>query len=492
MTEKRFLGVYPIGMGMRAEVLNTAARRNVFLSPDALEMILSNSDPMSFINTVLTAMSNNSMWVDKKDIMEFIAGDSVIEEPRKVITPKNKKQADISIISGTDVTGDSTCEGKINDFAGYFKNRFYTLKKIIEKKRDFGAAMPIERAITMDRDTKIIGMIYDKKDTKNGHVTLSLEDETGTCTVLISKDSPNIKEIFVNDEVIGVAGKGTMRGDLYIANEIIRPDIPAGNVWIPSDSVASIAFLSDVHVGSSTFLEPQWKKMIGWLKENSYKTDLDYLVFPGDVVDGIGIFPGQEDELSINDIYKQYETFAEYLKEIPDHIKMIVQPGNHDAVRLAEPQPALNEIFTKSFDSNVILTGNPVSLNVEGRTVLTYHGKSIDDWVANVQQLTYDDPINIMKEMLVRRHLSPMYGGKTAMAPEKKDYLAIEKVPDIFVTGHIHGAGKMDHKGIKIVNASAWQDQTEYQKMHNFNPNPAIMPVVHLGTGTTRMMNFMD
>ena len=476
---------------MREEILTAVARKNMFLSPDALEMILSNSDPMTFTNTVLTAMSQNYIWISKKDIMDFIVGDKTISEPRTPITVKNKRNSDLSVIDGTDVTGDSTCEGKINDFATYFKNRFGTLKRMIEKRRDFGSPLPIAKALSMDRETRIIGMIYEKKETKNGHVTLSLEDESGTCTVLISKDSPNIKEMFVNDEVIGIVGKATMRGNLYIANEIVRPDIPAGNVWIPSDSCASVAFLSDVHVGSSTFLESQWKKMVAWLKENSYDMDLDYIVFPGDVVDGIGIFPGQEEELRITDIYKQYEMFAEYLKEIPDHIKMVVQPGNHDAVRLAEPQPALNEIFTGSFDSNVILTGNPVNLNIEGRTVLTYHGKSLDDWVSSVQQLTYEDPVNIMKEMLTRRHLSPMYGGKTAMAPEKKDYLVIERVPDIFVTGHVHGAGKMDHKGIKIINASAWQDQTDYQKMHNFNPDPAIMPVVHLGSGNTKMMNFM-
>ncbi|MDR1405070.1 MAG: DNA-directed DNA polymerase II small subunit [Candidatus Methanoplasma sp.] len=475
---------------MRTEVLNAAARRNLFLSPDALEMILSNSDPLSFTNTLLTSMSDSLMFVDKKDVMEFIAGDSAVAPERKPIVPKNKKHCDISIVPGTDVTGDSTCEGKIADFAACFRNRFLTLKKMIEKRRDFGASVPISRAVTLGRETQIIGIIYEKKETKNGHTTLSLEDDTGMCTVLISKDSPCSAEIFVNDEVIGISGKPSSRGNLFIADKIFRPDIPANHSWVPSDSSASVAFLSDIHVGSATFLEKEWKKMIRWLKTNSYDMDLDYLVLPGDVVDGIGIFPGQENELSIADIYKQYEKLGEYVKEIPDHIKIIAQPGNHDAVRLAEPQPALGGIFTKSFDSNVILAGNPVSMEVEGRTILSYHGKSIDDWISSVQQLTYDDPISVMKEMLVRRHLSPMYGGKTAIAPEKKDYLVIDKIPDIFVSGHVHGAGKMDHRGIKIINASAWQDQTEFQKAHNFNPNPAIMPIVNLGTGITRMIDF--
>ena len=129
-------------------------------------------------------------------------------------------------------------------------------------------------------------------------------------------------------------------------------------------------------------------------------------------------------------------------------------------------------------------------LNIEGRTVLTYHGRSIDDWVAGVQQLTYNDPLRVMKEMTDARHLAPIYGQKTALAPEKKDYMAMEIVPDIFVSGHVHGYGFMDYKGVKMINASTWQDQTDYQKQHNFNPVPGIMPMVHLGSGLVNMMNF--
>lgn len=487
---ERYLVEYRIGSGMRSEVLNAAAKKNLFFAPDALEIVLSSPDPVAFTGTLLAALSESSMFIEKKDIMDFLAGDSAAAPERKPIVPRNKKHSDISIVPGTDITGDSTCEGKITDFAAYFRSRFFSLKRIIEKRKDFGVSVPISRAVTLGREAKIIGMIYEKKETKNGHITLSLEDESGNCTVLISKDSPCFGEMFVNDEVVGISGKPSSRGDLFIADKIFRPDVPTGHTWVPSDSVSSVAFLSDIHVGSSTFLEKEWKKMIVWLKANSYDMDLDYLVLPGDVVDGIGIFPGQEGELSIADIYGQYERLGEYIKEIPDHIRIVIQPGNHDAVRLAEPQPALNSIFTKGFDSNVIMAGNPVTLEIEGRTVLTYHGKSIDDWVSSVQKLNYEDPISVMREMLTRRHLSPMYGGKTAMAPEKKDYLVIEKVPDIFVSGHVHGAGKMDYRGIKIINASTWQSQTDYQKAHNFNPNPAIMPVVHLGTGATKLMDF--
>lgn len=96
-----------------------------------------------------------------------------------------------------------------------------------------------------------------------------------------------------------------------------------------------------------------------------------------------------------------------------------------------------------------------------------------------------------MRAMAERRHLAPMYGQRNALAPEKKDYLVMEEVPDIFVTGHVHGAGYMEYRGVRMINASTWQAQTDYQKMHNFNPNPGIMPLVNLGTGRVSMKNFV-
>lgn len=476
---------------MRTDVLDMAAKRKMFLSPDALEMILSNNSPIEFAHTVLSSLSNNPLFVTADDVRSFLVGDSAVSEAPKTIVPKNKRQVDIKLVADTDITGQSLCEGKIDDFARYFKHRYNSLKRMLATRRDFGwSGMGIKDAVGMDREVKVIAIVSEISTTKNGHKMLTIEDDTGVCKALILKDSPAIDGIIVTDEVLGIIGKPTSSKDMVIVSEIFRPDVPANKRWERSDSVASVAFLSDIHVGSDTFLKKRWDNMVGWMRENAYDLGIDYLVLPGDAVDGIGIFPGQEDELSIHDIYEQYRTLAEYLKEMPDHVKIVLHPGNHDAVRPAEPQPAMSEVFTKTFDSNVIMTGNPVSLDIEGRKVLTYHGRSIDDWVSGVQQLTYEDPVRIMREMLTRRHLAPIYGQKTALAPEKKDYMVIEHVPDIFVTGHVHGAGWMDYHGIKTINASAWQDQTEYQKMHNFNPEPAIMPVVHLGTGKVDMRRF--
>ena len=475
---------------MRDEVLSAAARKNLFLSPEALEIIDSNGYSMDFVNTLLNSLSKNAFLVTKQDVLDFLNGDKGLFTSEKVIKPRIKRDLDIKIVPGSDITGQSTCVGTIEDFTNYFRSRYNILKKVITNRSDFGACTSIKSAMGLQRETKIVGLVYDKKVTKNGHTILEVEDDSGTCNVFIGKDSPLNQEIFVNDEVVGVAGKSTGKG-LFIADTIYRPDVPASHKWVPSDTSSKVAFLSDIHIGSKEFLRSGWERMISWLRSNAAEQEINYLVLPGDVVDGIGAYPDQEKDLEILNIYKQYEALAEYLKEIPDHMKIVLHPGNHDACRLAEPQPALNEMYTRTFDSNIYMTGNPINLEIEGRIVTSYHGKSIDDWIAGVRGMSYDNPIAVMKEMMVRRHLAPMYGARNALAPEKKDYLALERLPDIFVSGHVHGAGRMTYHGVRMINASTWQSQTDYQKQHNFNPDPGVMPIAHLGTGVIEMPNFV-
>jgi DNA polymerase II small subunit len=255
------------------------------------------------------------------------------------------------------------------------------------------------------------------------------------------------------------------------------------------------AFVSDVHVGSNTFLREEFEDFLAWLnRTNGRKRDVaksvGYVVVPGDVVDGIGVYPDQEEELAINDIYGQYEELARLFKRIPEHIKVIMLPGNHDAVRPAEPQPTFPSEIRELFGQNVIFTGNPCYFSLHGVEILAYHGRSMDDFIKALPSLDYSKAKKIMIEMLKKRHLVPIYGGRTPIAPEHKDYLVIDRVPDIFVTGHGHATDMGKYRGVTLINASCWQAQTKYQKMHNFIPDPAKVPIVNLKTGEASIIDF--
>jgi DNA polymerase II small subunit len=190
-------------------------------------------------------------------------------------------------------------------------------------------------------------------------------------------------------------------------------------------------------------------------------------------------------------VYRQYEALAEQFKLIPDYISIIVQPGNHDAVRPAEPQPAFEKEIQNLFSGkDITFVGNPCYFSLHGVEVLSYHGQSLLDFATNIQSLKYNEPVETMKIMLKKHHLAPTYGGYTPLAPEHSDYMIIDRVPDIFVTGHVHVATIGDYRGVTLINASSWQAQTSYQKMLNFIPDSAKLPIVDLKVGNVTMMDF--
>ena len=55
----------------------------------------------------------------------------------------------------------------------------------------------------------------------------------------------------------------------------------------------------------------------------------------------------------------------------------------------------------------------------------------IDDLVRTTPGMKYESPTEVMVHLLKARHLGPIYGGSTPIAPESEDMLVIDDVPDI-------------------------------------------------------------
>lgn len=405
----------------------------------------------------------------------------------------------------SDISGHSTCIGEYMQFVQYFRDRYSRLSEIIRSRVN---ARPMEslkrRNFRYGRDKgseeiSIIGMVSDCSNTTNGHRILTLEDPTGSFSVLVRNTDKELFELasrVLLDEVIGVTGSVTNDGNLMIATKIVQPDVP-NNVNRKTGAHGKVVLISDVHVGSSQFLEDAWLDFLDFLKGKSdseamreLAAKIRYLVVAGDLVDGIGIYPDQEMELDILDVYEQYKKAAEYFRDIPEHIRVIISPGNHDAVRQAEPQPALPEKIQADFPENTIFVGNPAFLELDGVRILVYHGRSIDDLVASIQGVTYQEPSGAVLEMVKRRHLAPTYGSRVSISPEKKDYFVIDPLPDIIHTGHVHTMGIQRYKNILLVNSGTWQGQTEFQKRVNLMPVPARIPIVDLADFSYKILTF--
>ncbi|MBR9692070.1 DNA-directed DNA polymerase II small subunit [Candidatus Woesearchaeota archaeon] len=400
----------------------------------------------------------------------------------------------------------------IQDFVAYFNARYKALEKILRNRPELQNLTSIGR-LKNKRDKEnisIIGMVQNKKTTSKGGLMLTLEDPTGLIKVYVNNNKPelfNPARDIVMDEVVGVVG---VSGDkIVFANNILWPDIPLTKEFKKSPDEGYAVFLSDIHVGSDHFLPDEFNQFLEWINGNvgsdeqkEIAKNVKYLFIAGDLVDGLGIYPGQEDELIIKDIKEQYTESAKLLKKIPPHIQIIISPGNHDAMRIAEPQPELYKDFAeKIWDlPNVTLVSNPSIINIDasedfpGFDILIYHGYSFDHFVANVDSIRnsggYDRADLIMQFLLQRRHLAPTHTSTLYIPDVKQDHLVIEKIPDIFLTGHIHKCAIKNFRNITLVCGSCWQSKTPFQEKVGHNPEPARVPVLNLQTRDFKLLKF--
>ncbi len=429
--------------------------------------------PYSFVEGLLK--NANVLFLTIDDIKRY---EEAVAKKRLEIDWKSR----IEVLK--DITGKSTTKGEVNDFVKYFNSRFKLLKKILKRRSELIGSVNIEDALKgSEKEVKVIGIVRDLRNVNGGKI-LEIEDETSTMAVFTS-DRKTMNHITL-DSVVGVIAERS-RSNFY-AKDLLVPDVMIGRSVSRSTDSATIAITSDVHIGSKTFIREKWDSFMDWL---GAQDTIRYVLFCGDNVDGVGIYPGQEKDLEITNVYEQYELFAAELDKIDDKSKeIIVLPGNHDAVRPAEPQPALPKEIRDLFSNNVLCVGSPCFMRISDVPILAYHGRSMDDFIYANSEFTHNKPVDMMVEMLKLRHLVPIYGSKVPIAPESTDYLAIDEVPDIFITGHVHSFGVGRYRNITLINGSTWQAQTDYQRMLGFKPNPGNVALVDLQSGDIGTKSF--
>lgn len=403
-----------------------------------------------------------------------------------------------------DATGKLTSNGTLDEYTALFQDRFKRLERILRQRIDVRAATPILEALKSPPKTKlkIICMLTEKRDAKQQTI-LSVEDLQGSATVMVPQKAPDeVKKKALQilpDQVICLAVIKT-RTNLLMCEDIIFPEIGRKTPQRATEPVYAV-LTSDIHVGSTKFNKEAFKRFILWLKGKYGNAEMKeiagrvkYLLIAGDIVDGVGVYPNQQLELTIRDVHKQYNYAVKYLEKVPDYIEIVLSPGNHDAARKALPQPAIPPGYLTAIQGkkNIHSVGSPCLLNLHGVDVLMTHGRSLDDIVSVIPGMSHDHPEKSMRLLLQGRHLAPVYGGKTLLAPENRDYLVIDKVPDILHAGHIHVLGYCNYRGVLVVNSGGWQEQTDYMEKLGLVPTPGKVPVVNLQTLETTVLSFKD
>ncbi len=433
------------------------------------------------------------------------------EEPNLNELGKEKKNF-VKILSSPITTSQKI---EVGDFIKHFRNRYNLMKKILQEKSELNNLISIDK-ITGSRDFSIIGIITNKQITKNKNIILDVEDLTGNTKLLITKNKIEVyeksKEILL-DDIIGFKCSGS-KDFLYI-NDFFYPDCYLKDKERTKDDIY-VLFISDIHVGSKNFLERNFNKFIDWLngqnaneKQKEELLKISYLFVVGDSIDGVGVYPGQEKDLIIKDIKEQYEKLAWFYKKIPKHINIVQCAGQHDAVRVAEPQPPIGRDFAEPLYNieNLYLVSNPAVVEIEngnciingnhkireGIRVLMYHGASMHNIINEIDELrlanAHSTPARVVKHLLLRRHLAPSHGA-TPYIPCKEDPMFIKEAPDIITTGDLHRTELDSYNNSLIISNSCWQSMTAFEEKMGNVPDPCKIPILNLKTGEVRILDF--
>jgi DNA polymerase II small subunit len=423
-------------------------------------------------------------------------------EGKSVFHPYAKDvEANISVIE--DPTSKLSSNGTIEDYLQYFQDRFKRIERLLRQRIDVKAATPLLEALKSPAQAKlkIICMITEKREAKQ-QIILTVEDLHASATILVTHNAPEElhrkAQLLLPDQVVCIAVVKT-GGNLFLAEDIIFPEVGQKPQRRASEPIYAV-LTSDMHVGNVKFQREAFNRFILWLNGkygNSRMKEIaghiKYVLVVGDIVDGVGVYPNQVKELVIKDIHKQYKLASKLIEQIPDYVEIIVTPGNHDALRKALPQPAISGDFLETLQETrkVHSLGDPCMVSLHHVEVLMYHGRSLDDIIATVPGMDHEHPEKAMKLLLQSRHLAPLYGGKTMLSPENRDFLVIERIPDIFHAGHIHVMGYCNYRGVLIVNSGGWQGQTDYMRKLGLIPTPGKVPVVNLQTLETTVLSFV-
>ncbi len=398
-----------------------------------------------------------------------------------------------------------------HDFVEYFRTRYEQLKHILLSRPELQNCISINRVLNKKDKERIalIVMVTEKQTTKNGNILLTVEDITGRINILINKDMPAfaLAKDLTEDEVIGITG--TTGTKIIFANNIFQPDVPLSKELKKSPDEAYMAVISDIHFGSKYFLKQEFLNFVEWIngktgnvQQRAVANKLKYLFIVGDVVDGVGIYPGQEANLEFKDVTQHYDMAAEYLSKIRKDVHIILCPGQHDAVRISEPQPILDNQYTQALKKvpNLLLVTNPALVNIHaskdfpGFDVLMYHGASYHYFVSNIDSLraanSYDNPTVIQRYLLQNRHLAPAHGATLYTPRKDKDPLVIDRIPDIFASGDMHRCDVSSYNNVTLVTGSTFQDITDFMIKVGANPNIARVKLINLKTREVKILNF--
>ena len=405
----------------------------------------------------------------------------------------NKCQKNIKILSKLKKNNKKTTD---IDFIDFFCQRFNIIHEIFLSK-NIKNLTSIRRLSHCNGNYDIIGMIYNKRITKNKNLLLEIEDLGGKTLILVNRENYKLfkrVEKLVVDDILCFNCSGSSK--MLFLNDFIFPGFSNkaekfGNI----DN--NIAFISDLHVGSKLFLEKDLQRFISWVngeigssRSKKIAKKLKYIVIVGDLVEGVGIFAGQDKFLNIQSYREQYEKLFNLLSEIRKDVEILICPGLHDAVWDGEVQSNIAKkwINIDYFGPNFKKITNPSLVEIAGLKIFINYGINSKRFLGKFGK---NIGIEGIDEILKRRSLPIVYS-ESDFIPEDFNNFVIPEDLDIFVSGGRHRCEIGYYKNILKISTSCWCDKSDFEIRNGFEVDCCRVPVLNLKSKEVKELDFSE
>ena len=478
---------------MTNEILVKCISKGFLLDKALLEFLESSEDVDGIIEKIV-GLESGERIVTKKFFDEKFSLCEVIVDSPQLMAPGVKVLKNV---------GFRPKKLEVADFVGCFQNRYEILKGILGKEEFEGLSSIRKIGVERGRYV-IIAAVMSRRVTKNKNLLVEVEDMTGSIKVLINQNKSNLfakAGRLLDDDIVAFVVSGNK--DILFVDDIVYPEVSLEKRR-EGTGEGYVAFAGDFHVGSKRFLKSNLLRFVRWIngeegdaRSKGIASNVKYLLLTGDNVDGVSHYPGQEKDLDEKTFGEQYRIFVDILKQIRSDVQVVICPGQHDAVWLGEPQPAIGKKFVGELYEmgNVSLVSNPAMIEVDGGfKILMYHGASINRFIDEIPMLRakygHDSPTKVVEEILRRRHLAPVYGLMDFIPIKEKDNLVIDEVPDIIATADQHRAEVGYFNNVLMVASSCWQATTAFEERMGINADPCKVPLFDLGSREIKIIDF--
>ncbi len=467
-----------------------AIERGYQLTAETLNRLIKVENPQTLLDEFLA-------WLDEKRINQVIIDESLLGlflSSRVKEAEKSVGESIPEVVVESPTYEDLMIEGVAEEQRLYLLSRFQSIRRVFEGR---GLSFrPVRELMKEGGEGYVVGMVLSirRRDT---HFLIEMEDPVDVWNIFVPTRDRALAEkteYLLQDMV--VVFRARARKGLLIASDVYLPDIPSRRqTWRGPD--VNVCIISDIHVGSRRHAAEKFRELIDWLRGSENEAEKTVLmIINGDLVDGVYVYPGQESELSLMSYADQFAEAAKLISGIPERLKVIYVPGNHEPCRRALPQPPIQARYRQilSQGRELVYAGNPAWIRVGGIRILAFHGQTLDDIIQAGTRFSYStlrERSGEMMELLLKsRHLAPAMGVVTPLLPTRTDYLSIPEPPDLLCLGHTHVAAFTTYKGVQLVNSGSWQRQTRIQESIGLEPSVGTAALFNLNAMSIRFLSF--